>query len=176
MWRGLYVRFRLPCPATRTRLFLQLPATRKRRRSPSIVRTTGIENNLTDEHGDEVKLKKGARAEVTVTEESKATDSTKGKTRATRRTTRPTEKHRTAGSRSSPHNPKQLTMGTAQIRCRRRAIDIQLTARKFYPAAFAKRASPISRVSARPTARESAGVFPLLASARSSRASVLFET
>jgi hypothetical protein len=29
-----------------------------------------IENSLTDEHGDEVKLKKGARVEVTVTEDA----------------------------------------------------------------------------------------------------------
>jgi len=30
-----------------------------------------VENSLTDEHGDEVKLEKGARVEVTVTGESK---------------------------------------------------------------------------------------------------------
>ena len=30
-----------------------------------------IENTLTDEHGDDVKLKKGGRVEVTVTDESK---------------------------------------------------------------------------------------------------------
>jgi hypothetical protein len=28
-----------------------------------------IENSLTDEHGDEIKLEKGARVEVTVTED-----------------------------------------------------------------------------------------------------------
>jgi hypothetical protein len=44
-----------------------------------------IENDLTDEHGDEVKLKKGAHVEVTVTEADKSTDSTKGKSRAPRR-------------------------------------------------------------------------------------------
>jgi hypothetical protein len=33
-----------------------------------------IENSLTDEHGDEVKLKKGAHVEVTVTAEDAGAD------------------------------------------------------------------------------------------------------
>jgi hypothetical protein len=32
-----------------------------------------IENSLTDEHGDEIKLEKGARVEVTVTENKNVT-------------------------------------------------------------------------------------------------------
>lgn len=35
-------------------------------------RNLRIENTLTDEHGDDVRLKKGARVEVTVTADSKA--------------------------------------------------------------------------------------------------------
>jgi hypothetical protein len=35
-------------------------------------RNLRIENMLTDEHGDDVRLKKGARVEVTVTAEPKA--------------------------------------------------------------------------------------------------------
>jgi hypothetical protein len=39
--------------------------------SDYVHRDLRIEDSLTDEHGDEVKLKKGARVEVTVTAERK---------------------------------------------------------------------------------------------------------
>lgn len=54
-------------------------------RKDHLHRKLRIENNLTDEHGDDVKLKKGAHVEVTVAAESKnATAVSNGNSRPTR--------------------------------------------------------------------------------------------